>query len=110
RQLALAAPTTPTDVAVAALAAHVDALERNAVLRQQGLEAALHDAKAAGRLDLSRADARRREELASKDAQLERFRAELDALLHALHVELARRSGPPPRHSHQHVLSADLAA
>ncbi|KAJ1449481.1 hypothetical protein M885DRAFT_572678, partial [Pelagophyceae sp. CCMP2097] len=33
---ALAAPTTPTDVAVAALAAHV--------LRQQGLEAALHDA------------------------------------------------------------------
>ncbi|KAJ1446926.1 hypothetical protein M885DRAFT_624835 [Pelagophyceae sp. CCMP2097] len=31
RQLALAAPTTPTDVAVTALAARVDALERNAV-------------------------------------------------------------------------------
>ena len=111
RRAALFAPATPAAVAVSALAAQVDELERRAQRRQRDLDSAVQDAKATARLELSRVDSRFKEELAAKDAQLLRFRHELDALLHALKFEIDNRNKhqrPGSQENSNYAIIADL--
>ena len=82
---------TPHQVAVAALAKQVDDLQAKLKDRQRDVEAAVHDAKAAARIELARVQARHTDHLAAKDSQLQRFRFELDKLLNALRIELSNR-------------------
>jgi len=92
RSLQLRAPGTTTEVAVAALAAQVDELELRAKRRQEDIAAAVLDANASARLELARYETRAAEALAAKDAQLHRFRGELDSLLDALRAAVADKA------------------
>ena len=80
RALQLRGPGTTTEVAVAALAAQVDELELRAKRRQEEVASAV-EANASAKLELARHETRAAEALAAKDAQLMRFRGELDSLL-----------------------------
>mmetsp|Transcript_23474 Transcript_23474/g.30497 ORF Transcript_23474/g.30497 Transcript_23474/m.30497 type:complete len:713 (+) Transcript_23474:23-2161(+) len=87
---------TPPQVAVAALAAQVNDLERKQRDRKLETERAIQQAKTHAQLEISRIEARHRDELAAKDQQLARFRLELDKLLDALRLELSNRGTRRP--------------
>lgn len=86
----------PVDDRVAVLSAKVADLETRLATRQEDIARAVHDAKTAGRIELARLEARHRDELEAKDAQLQRFRFELDGLLDAFRVEMAKSHRPAP--------------
>ena len=101
RALQLRGPGTTTEVAVAALAAQVDELELRAKRRQEEVASAVLEANASAKLELARHETRAAEALAAKDAQLMRFRGELDSLLDALRAAVADKARelrrPSPR-------------
>lgn len=84
--------STPADVAVSALSGQVSELERRLEQRQKDISDCVQNTKTACRLELARAEARHRDDLAAKDAQLERFRFELDRLLDALRFQLTKKT------------------
>ena len=92
RALQLRGPGTTTEVAVAALAAQVDELELRAKRRQEEVASAVLEANASAKLELARHETRAAEALAAKDAQLMRFRGELDSLLDALRAAVADKA------------------
>mmetsp|Transcript_27425 Transcript_27425/g.88565 ORF Transcript_27425/g.88565 Transcript_27425/m.88565 type:complete len:772 (+) Transcript_27425:62-2377(+) len=99
---------TPHQVAVAALAKQVDDLEAKNRDRQRDVDRAVHEAKAAARIELARVQARHNEHLAAKDAQLQRFRFELDKLLDALRVELSHRHHYSSKNYHHSTSSSEF--
>lgn len=95
-------PDTPADVAIAALSAQVAELERRLEQRQHDLARAVSEARTAARLELARQHARHKDDLAAKDAQLQRFRFELDRLLEALRRQLTSRAASAYNKSSSH--------